>query len=218
MHIYVIAGVVSCLLVVRELNEHNSTRKVFSVLQESSWMRMQGKDTREARYAVGYGRYMYIAISSGRASLEWQPSPDVEYPDIFNYFVATLSPHTQQQLKTYRPQSIQVLHRRLGTATIWPYKSCWQLLWMFHLSSHNTWTGTQVWRRMELSYLYAATVRVWQAACFHIGALLFTLEAITQLKKRTSLPCSWLPPPFQDVPYAEVKDINFKVQGRKDWR
>lgn len=107
----------SCLLVVREPNEHHSTRKVFSVLQESRWMRMQGKDTRKARYAVGYGRYMYIAISSGRASLEWQHSPDIEYPDIFNYFVATLSLHTQQQLKAYRPQNIQVLHRRLGTAT-----------------------------------------------------------------------------------------------------
>ena len=34
-------------------------------------------------------------------------------------------------------------------------------------------------------------------ACSHIGALLFTLEANTQIKKRlscTSLPCSWLPP------------------------
>ena len=44
-------------------------------------------------------------------------------------------------------------------------------------------------------------------ACSHIAALLFTLEGNTKMKKNvtcTSLPCSWLPPSFQSVPYAEL--------------
>ena len=49
-------------------------------------------------------------------------------------------------------------------------------------------------------------------ACSHIAALLFALEANTQMKTNlscTSLPCSWLPPSFQTVLYSEIKDIDF---------
>ena len=47
-------------------------------------------------------------------------------------------------------------------------------------------------------------------ACSHVAAVLFTLEANTQLKKKTSctsLPCSWLPLCFQ---YAQIADIDFE--------
>lgn len=40
----------------------------------------------------------YIAISSHGPILEWQDWPNAEYPDIFNYFIATPSPYTQQQV------------------------------------------------------------------------------------------------------------------------
>ena len=49
-------------------------------------------------------------------------------------------------------------------------------------------------------------------SCSHIAALLFAMEANTQLQKKTSctsLPCSWLPPSFQDVEYAQLADIDF---------
>ena len=49
-------------------------------------------------------------------------------------------------------------------------------------------------------------------ACSHIAALLFALEATATKNKNTtctSLPCSWLPPKFQDVTYAELSDIDF---------
>ena len=55
-------------------------------------------------------------------------------------------------------------------------------------------------------------------ACFHIGALLFTLEANTRYKQSlscTSLSCSWLPPTFQSVEYASVADIDFMTANEE---
>ena len=51
-------------------------------------------------------------------------------------------------------------------------------------------------------------------ACSHTTASLFTLEGNTKI----SLPCSWLPPSFQSVAYAELSDIDFatpQVKRRK---
>ena len=48
--------------------------------------------------------------------------------------------------------------------------------------------------------------------CSHVAAVLFTAEANTQIKNRTSstsLPCSWLPPSFQTVPCVQVSDMDF---------
>ena len=55
-------------------------------------------------------------------------------------------------------------------------------------------------------------------ACSHVAALLFTLEGNTKMKKNvtcTSLPCSWLPPSFQSVPYAELSDVEFATPQEK---
>ena len=49
-------------------------------------------------------------------------------------------------------------------------------------------------------------------ACSHIAAILFTLDANVQARKSlscTSVPCSWLPPTFKNVPFAPISDINF---------
>lgn len=55
-------------------------------------------------------------------------------------------------------------------------------------------------------------------ACSHIAAILFTLYANSEVHKSvssTSIPCYWLPPTFQDVPFAAISDIDFKNPGRK---
>ena len=55
-------------------------------------------------------------------------------------------------------------------------------------------------------------------ACTHIAALLFSVEASTQVKKWmscTSLPCSWLPPSFRSVPYAQLADTDFSTPQLK---
>ena len=49
-------------------------------------------------------------------------------------------------------------------------------------------------------------------ACSHIAAILFTLDANVQARKSlscTSVPCSWLPPTFKNVPFALISEINF---------
>ena len=55
-------------------------------------------------------------------------------------------------------------------------------------------------------------------ACSYIAALLFAAEANTQLKSQhssTSLPCSWLPPSFRSLPFAEISDIDFTSPSLK---
>ena len=55
-------------------------------------------------------------------------------------------------------------------------------------------------------------------ACAHIGALLFTAEANTMIKRQhscTSLPCSWLPPNHQFVTATKIADMDFKTPKSK---
>ena len=55
-------------------------------------------------------------------------------------------------------------------------------------------------------------------ACAHIGALLFTVEANTMIKRQhscTSLPCSWLPSSHQFVSATKIADIDFRTPKSK---
>ena len=46
--------------------------------------------------------YFTINHASSEESMDWQTWPSVEYPDIYNYFVATPSSYTKQELKAYK--------------------------------------------------------------------------------------------------------------------
>ena len=55
-------------------------------------------------------------------------------------------------------------------------------------------------------------------ACSHIAAVLFAVEANTQVKQQqscTSFPCAWLPPSFRTVEYMPVSDIDFRTPKHK---
>ena len=49
----------------------------------------------------------YVTIADGGRSanysrIEWQDWPDVDYPDIYNFFISSLSPCTHEELKAYK--------------------------------------------------------------------------------------------------------------------
>ena len=55
-------------------------------------------------------------------------------------------------------------------------------------------------------------------ACFHIAAVLFTIEANTNMKQQfscTSLPCSWLPSSFRSVTFTEISKMDFSTPTSK---
>lgn len=55
-------------------------------------------------------------------------------------------------------------------------------------------------------------------ACTHVAAVLFAAEANSITKWQftsTSLPCSWLPPTFRSVKFAEIKNIDFLTPQHK---
>ena len=55
-------------------------------------------------------------------------------------------------------------------------------------------------------------------ACSHISSVLFAAEANTHVKEQhssTSLPCSWLPPSFRSIEYAQICNIDFATPKQK---
>ena len=72
-----------------------------------TWSQLLDK-TSKARYMyeerlalLGGMQDPYVTISVN-TSVDWLNWPNVEYPDIYNYFIATPSGYTEQQLKAYK--------------------------------------------------------------------------------------------------------------------
>ncbi len=44
----------------------------------------------------------YLTMEKALEGLEWQDWPEVEYPDIYNYLINTLSFYTLEEIKSYK--------------------------------------------------------------------------------------------------------------------
>ena len=153
--------------------------------------------------------------------LEWSKWPDVSYADIYNYLILSLG-MSHEKLKAFKSLEgyNQFINGWVSSLVVTIVPSTKPNIYLF---------TAQVKHSQRLS---DAPLKVWLAikengevvcahcncmaglgeVCSHVAAVLFTAEANTQIKNRTSstsLPCSWLPPSFQTVPCVQVSDMDF---------
>lgn len=172
---------------------------------------------------IGVGVDDPYTFSSG----QFDAVPNIEYPDIYNYFINTPSPYTKEELKAYK--SLDGYKYLLAG-------------WVGDLSVHLVMTGSD--EKMVLTAcvrhsqsVSASQLKPWVAAekggtiicshctcmaglgevCSHIAAVLFAVEVHNRLKDTscTSQPCAWLSPTMKNVTYASISDINFTTPATK---
>ena len=164
---------------------------------------------------------------SSEQGIEWQNWPNVLYPDIYNYFIETPSEYTKQELKAYKSLDgyKYFVDGWVSDILVLPLSSrpnvCLTSCKVKH-SQRLSAAPLQPWVAVEKDGLVVCAHCNCMAglgeACSHIAALLFTLEANSQVKKSlscTSLPCYWLPPTFKSVPFARICDIDFTAPQTK---
>ena len=164
---------------------------------------------------------------SSDQGIEWQNWPNVLYPDIYNYFIETPSEYTKQELKAYKSLDgyKYFVDGWVSDILVLPLSSrpnvCLTSCKVKH-SQRLSAAPLQPWVAVEKDGLVVCAHCNCMAglgeACSHIAALLFTLEANSQVKKSlscTSLPCYWLPPTFKSVPFARICDIDFTAPQTK---
>ena len=149
-------------------------------------------------------------------------------PDIYNYLTATSSFFTNDKLKVYKNLEVYKY-----------FVSGWVSNVTVHHVPPDSWADHLVMARVKHSrklsapFLYqwialeqsgivicAHCIRMAELgeACSHIAAVLFLIETNTKIKANTSstsLPCYWLPPTMQSVPYLPVAETDFTTPARK---
>ena len=159
-----------------------------------------------------------------KVGLYW---PDIQYPDIYNYFVATPSGHTKEELKAYK--SLEgykyFVDGWISDILVLPIPSCPSAYMVSGQVKHSQRLSAspfKLWVAVQKDGVVVCAHCDCMAglgeACSHIAALLFTLDANTQVKKGlscTSVSCYWLPPTFKSVPFARIYDIDFTTPQKK---
>ena len=192
-------------------------------------MELEAKTRYEAKIIVfGSLGDPYCVQKKSLTSVEWQNWPSVEYPDVYNYLITTPSLYTKDKLKAYK--SLEAYKYFVSG-------------WVSNVTVHVVPSGARadylVMARVKHSQkLSAPSLNPWIAldksgtvicahctcmaglgeVCSHIAAVLFLMEANTNMKTRTSftsLPCYWLPPTMQNVPFAPIAEIDFATPARK---
>ena len=172
--------------------------------------------------------YVTVNVIRSEEHIDWLNWPNIEYPDIYNYFVTTPSSYTKQQLKAYKSLDgyKYFVDGWVSDVIVWsgPRPRVKVVCGKVKHSQKLSASVLQPWVALEKEGLVICAHCNCMAglgeACSHVAALLFLLEANSQLKKNlacTSQPCYWLPPTFKNVQFSQICDIDFTsaVQKRR---
>ena len=171
--------------------------------------------------------YCYLeSKNTVSGSVEWSEWPDVMFADIYNYLVVTISLYTREQLKAYKSLDgynffINGWVNSVTVLSVGKQKNYLFLAVVKHSQSLSV-APLKVWIAIkgdgEVLCAHCTCMAGLGEACSHVAAVLFADEANAITKRQfssTSLPCSWLPPTFRSVTFAEIHKIDFTTPQQK---
>lgn len=165
---------------------------------------------------------MEECVREGKSALEWTNWPDVVYADIYNYLI--LSPGmSHEKLKAFKSLEgyNQFINGWVSGVVVTVVPNARPKVYLIFTSQvkHSqrlSDTPLKVWVAIkengEIICAHCNCMAGLGEVCSHVATALFTVEANTQVKNHTSstsLPCAWLQPSFQTVPFAQVADMDF---------
>ena len=172
--------------------------------------------------------HLESSTNSSSSSVEWYEWPEVTYADIYNFLINTTSYCTHEQLKAFKSldgynffvngwvTNIDVISSQATKTKVFIMMSLVKHSQRLTAPPLKVWVATK--QQGEVLCAHCTCMAGLGEACSHIAALLFAVETNTQLKNQfpcTSLPCSWLPPSFRSVPFAEIAHIDFSTPAQK---
>ena len=155
-------------------------------------------------------------------ALEWTEWPDVSFADIYNYLVLTVSSYMHDQLKGYKSLDGYnfFINGWENDVTVLNTGKPKNFLFLSHVKHSQSLSliPLKIWLFItldgEVVCGHCTCMAGLGEAYSHVATVLFAAEANSITKRQfssTSQPCSWLPPTFRTVKFAEISSIDFST-------